>query len=139
MRVELLFGFEFKVPLCGDFRRSVGFLRVDTPVAQVRQRNRLTRDGAAHEVSRRHHFEFAVQVTNLGFVAQAKKFLNTIYQIPSRTLRVPPALSVMRSNKCLTSASHQIAIYLKRIKKVSLVRRGHQSFDAAFFPRPVPI
>jgi hypothetical protein len=69
----------FEVALQRELGRRVGFLQIDTPILEIRKANRFAADRTAHIITRRDNLELAIQIANLGFVLQAKKFFDTIH------------------------------------------------------------
>src|SRR5215207_8423990 len=72
-------------PLEHGFGRGIGLLPLDTPIAQLLQRNSLAGDGTAHEAARPQNLEVAVQILDDGFPAA------TVEAIQHRHMRPPRA------------------------------------------------
>jgi hypothetical protein len=54
------------------FRRSVGLLPVDAPVAELLERYRHAGDRATHECSRPHYAKIAIEILDLGLAGHRR-------------------------------------------------------------------
>src|SRR5690606_31681372 len=68
-----------QITLHGNFRRRIGFLELDTPIAQIGQHNRFARYRTAHEVARGNDLKLSVKVLDLCLAAEPKEPVDTIH------------------------------------------------------------
>ena len=76
-----------RVPLQHRLGRGIGLLQVDAPIAQLLERNRHAGHRAAHERTRPHDAEIAVEIFDIGLAGHRVRTIGAIEQLRLRLRR----------------------------------------------------
>src|SRR5436190_6855452 len=72
-----------EIALQGNLGRDIGLLKLDAPVAQLRQVDLIAGDGAAHEIAWGDDLELPVEIADTRFAAHAEQLVKPVHGLPS--------------------------------------------------------